>query len=326
MKNVVAFCKPYTLVLTLFAGSTLYFLITNFSAFWFSLKTVLASGTLIQIAKSQYFIAGAIIGFVIMLILHIAHGSGDKQKIVVIIRHGVMLLILAIWSTLLIDTLYIASPIERIIFWSNKLMQFDKSIFGVYPAFFMYAHYSALIEKLIITVYSAIPLTVGLWTGFLILTQKTDELKKWLVSVFTAMAICIPIWIAVPALQPYSVFVMNTFNQKIPADIQNEIIKGPPSEFLFKNVTLYENLWNDPRHIRYSVSNFPSMHVLWGFLLLFSVHRTFRSKWVMRGLLLICIANLLGAVYLLQHFGVDVLASFIVLGVIHLTQRTKKTI
>ncbi|MBP9701777.1 MAG: phosphatase PAP2 family protein [Candidatus Pacebacteria bacterium] len=325
-KLIVDVLRQYSLVLTVYATVTLYFLFTNFGVLLLALRTIASGNTLVQIAKSQHFFIGAIVGIVAMIILYVAHGSGHKEKIKITLLHGCMLLALLLWSTVLIDSVYISARVENIIHWSKALMRADKTIFRVYPAFFMFSHYNFIFERTIILSYMYVPLLVGVWTGFLFVTQKIGELKKWLVSGFLALGLCIPIWIAVPAMEPLTSYVVNVFRQEIPEDIANEIKKGPPSPYLLKQTTMYQNFWLDNQGLRHAVSNFPSMHTIWGFLLLFSTYRVFKSKKLSVVLFIVAVANMTGAVYLLQHFAVDLLASFCVLVVITLTQRTKKTI
>ncbi len=314
--------RQYLLEIILFAIITVFFIITKPESLILAFQTLFSQSILVKMVSTQQFIVGGTFGFVVLSILYISIGIRSKYKIKTIIFQLSSFFLMVMWFVLLIDTTYLIATIENIIKWSGVFLDADRQIFGGHPVFMMYSHYNIVFERLIVWTYNYLTIILTFWTGYLIASQKMEEFVVWARRIFLALAISIPLWIAFPAMEPLTVYMMNIFKQEIPADILAEKAKGPPSQFLNRYTLSYRDMWIDPTGVRHAVSTFPSMHTIWGFLLLFSVKNVFNSHRLNILFFLLACANMLGAIYTLQHYAVDIIAGILVaLLVVYITRK-----
>jgi membrane-associated phospholipid phosphatase len=213
---------------------------------------------------------------------------------------------------MLTEVLFVTAVPTNIIKWSNIFMGIDRAIFSVYPAFFMYEHYNFIFERIVVESYNYLTIFLSLWTLFLITTNRMEEFVRWSRDFLLALAISIPLWMVFPATQPSIMYVANIFRQPIPTELAKAIDVGPPSEYINMWSLKYSEMWIDQTGKRFSTSNFPSMHVIWGLLLLLSISRVFKSRIITSVFSLYALTNIIGTVYVLQHYAVDALVGILV--------------
>ena len=326
MNFVYESLKPYRLIISIYAIITAFFFLTEGGASLTATRTLFSESTFIKIATGQILFIGGGIGLLILFILYYTVDRKKLGRVKDMLMEFAIFMMLLVWSLFLIDILYISARPDNIILWSDTFMDMDKKIFDVYPAFFMYQHYNAVLEKIIVWTYNFLPIVAAGWTGFLIASQRIIELRLWSKRIFLALGICIPLWIVFPAGQPLSMYVVNVFDRPISAEIAESIAKGPPSSFLNQSTLLYADMRIDPTEAHHDVSNFPSMHAIWGLLLFASFARVFRSRYLSLLLFFIACANMLGAIYLLQHYAVDMIAGIVAYaGVIYILNKTDQS-
>jgi hypothetical protein len=304
-RNFIEFMRHYSIIWLIFSIITIFFIFTEPGAVLEKTSTLFSDNTIIKLAAEQHFIWGGLLGFIILIIYYYSTGAVLKYSLKYILGHVLTLVFFLIWATMLSEVLFITPVLDNIVKWSNIFMNADKTIFGVYPAFFMYKYHNVVFERIVVESYNYLNFLIAFWTLFLIATQRMDEFLLWSKRILLSLAICIPLWFIFPATQPSIMYITNIFDKPVPADLAADIKLGPPSLYINKAVNEYTTMWLDPFGKRFSTSNFPSMHVIWGFLLFLSVARVFKSKITKTLFFIFAVTNTIGTVYVLQHYAVD---------------------
>lgn len=304
--------RRYGFLFVSYSLISLFLVFTAAPSIWLSLKSALSGNSILEILLGQHFIAGALLGCLVFVIVRISFlFSSPAASKVMLIEIGMFILFM-IWTGVILDVIYLAADPARIILWSDRLMMADKFIFRGFPAFLMYDHYNSVLERIIVWSYLAIPFVMSIWTTALIIKGKVEYFAVWAKRLFISFALCLALWIAIPAISPLSMYVVNLFNAPISPEVSTAIKQGPPSVFIDEQSLSIGASWVDRSGQRKAVSTFPSMHVIWGFLFLLSVTEVLKYRVISILAALFACANALGAIYVLQHYGVDALAAIII--------------
>ncbi len=319
--KLVEFISPYSIVLLIFSIITAFFLVTEPNAVLVKTATLFYDNTILKLALKEHFMWGGLLGFAILAISYFAIGNNLKYSLKNVFGRIATLIFFLLWGAMLSEVLFVTPVLDNIVKWSDIFMNLDKQIFGVYPAFFLYKHHNVVFEYIVVESYNYLTVLIALWTLFLIVTQRIDEFMLWSKRILLSLAICIPLWFVFPATQPSIMYITNIFSKPVPSDLAEVIQVGPPSLYINKAVNEYTTMWLDPFGKRFSTSNFPSMHVIWGFLLFLSIARVFKSRIINTLFFIFAVTNTIGTVYVLQHYAVDAFAGIAVVVLVWVMMR-----
>jgi membrane-associated phospholipid phosphatase len=142
---------------------------------------------------------------------------------------------------------------------------------------------------------------------------KKDAFRKFVLSFFISWIIAYPIWFLFPTLSPDLMFRLNSLNMSAPRQTLAFNDFKPSPQFT-SALTLYEgehiiNIKPNKERIL-PTSTFPSMHAAWGLIVAYA--GIIISPWI--GLILVpwAILNGISAVYVLEHFSIDIFLGSIV--------------
>ena len=203
------------------------------------------------------------------------------------------------------------SQMGLIVKYSRQFMSWDMSIFSVYPGFWLNGLWSGLLfEKTIIMIYDYLVLALLSLFVFFLFFDKT-LFRQFLISVLFVMIVSQPFWYLFPSVSPSWLYYRNSY--KLSASerqLNPEIVGYRPNQFMIKKIDLLEKFWIGKKKNKFAVTNNPSMHMAWGVLIAY-----FLSKfWWPLVFLSVPLAffNGLGAIYNLEHYGVDIISGFLV--------------
>ena len=208
----------------------------------------------------------------------------------------------------LVKYLFAHSDTAKVINLSHQIMNLDFQIFRIYPSIAIQAlgKYHALEVMMI---HSYLQLATFAPIFLLISVINKNAFRKYSLSFFISLAIAWPIWYISPVIQPGPMYRLNILKTQIPSAIELSMSQYTPTIYNKIFMAKIDKFWIDPMGKTLSVSNNPSMHVAWGLLLMwYSI-----MLWPYLGLITIpwCILNVLGTMYTMQHYGVDVLSGII---------------
>ena len=200
---------------------------------------------------------------------------------------------------------------------SNMLMYFDKTLFGVHVPFWLHTlQMPDLLETLLAGAYTYMPLALGLMFAYLCFTD-TKGARIYFLTLAVATYLSVPFWIALPAIPPNEIYRLNIFELTLSEESKAEIAQvafSPAAERMLGDV---ERMWFDPAMRSFSVSSFPSTHVIWAMLFLYASYarRKQLGYAVLSLVSLFVLANLIATMFLLEHYAVDVVLGIIVAGI-----------
>jgi membrane-associated phospholipid phosphatase len=193
------------------------------------------------------------------------------------------------------------------------MMNWDNAVFGTYLPFWLQGQsWSHIVDVASLEAYLQLTTMTTLVTLGLIVIGKVRHFRQFIMSFFLSFILATPIWFTFPTVTPNELFRENVF--AAPTDTpmaqyavaQSQLIGPMTTELLF-NVS---HMQSNPAVNHYHVPTFPSMHVAWGIVL---VYFAFIIAWPVGVLYILWwILNITGAVFSLQHFGVDVIAGTII--------------
>ena len=209
------------------------------------------------------------------------------------------------------DALFHPNP-QRVA-WANELMmRADHAIFGVYVPFAMHEEklFRVLSVPMLISYVSMSSVLSLVFTALCVF--HANHFRQYVLAFLMIMYIGLPFWFAVPAISPSEAYRVNKLGVNIPANIARDIAVAtthldPKVLRFIERIEPYES---DPAWGRFAVTTFPSMHVAWGILIAwFGIRLYPRSAPVLAPWAAL---NMLGAIYTLQHYAVDVVAGAVV--------------
>lgn len=205
----------------------------------------------------------------------------------------------------------ISSP-EKTEKFSRLFSSWDNAIFKTNPGVWLINNFTATpLEGLFLWVYNNI-FFVFSFIFLLSFLFKKDAFRRLVISFFISWIIAFPLWIFFPALSPDLMFRINSFNLsdlKEAADFNGLT----PSIQLEDNLKIQEEIYKvnlEPKEKSLPISTFPSMHAAWGTITAYG--GVMISPWLGTILIPLAIINYIGAVYILQHFSVDILSGIAV--------------
>jgi membrane-associated phospholipid phosphatase len=193
---------------------------------------------------------------------------------------------------------------------SNLLMNADKIVFSVYPSIWLNeVIHSNLLSVFIVRSYlSLIPLV---FIVFVLVAFRNKYLfRKFVLAYFFAFVISVPFWLKFPAIAPDSMYRANIFHAEIQPEIQQAVSGTQFSPFMRSVFDRMEKYWVDREGDSTAITTFPSMHAAWGVVVtviaidLYSPLLLLFVPWL--------ILELIGTVYTMQHYAVDVLFGVVV--------------
>lgn len=197
---------------------------------------------------------------------------------------------------------------DKVAYTSERLMQFDYSLFGTYPPFALQDLASnEFIDELLVGAYLFLSVFLSFVVIFLITTKPMKSLRMFIFSFFFAVFLAIPFWYLFSAVTPNEMYRENkleiTENGPVWEYVKIQTEKTSTRVAGLLKVASYYGSRPDEGH--YHVPTFPSMHIAWSVVIVFFGFHV----WPKFGFLCLlwAIINAFGAVYMLQHYAVDVL-------------------
>ena len=196
---------------------------------------------------------------------------------------------------------------------SDLMMHWDHILFGIYPPFYLHTLELPWILQLAMTyAYAYLPSMFAVLLGLLFCT-KPRLFRACLLSLTIATYLSLPFWIMFPAIPPTEAYQLNLLKREIAPDIVSAVAGMDINPAIVTMLGDIERMWFDPTGKSFSVSSFPSTHIIWAVIFLYA---TFRIRWWL-GLLYLpfFVANFFATMFLLEHYAVDALFG-IILGAI----------
>lgn len=198
---------------------------------------------------------------------------------------------------------------EKVAQASLIINEWDYQIFGVYLVFWLQKFNGWLMDFVLINAYQGLTIVFPI-IFFSLLMFKKNLFRQFTLAALMAPMIAYPFWRAWPAISPSGIFRHNITKSVIPADIKNEIAAFSLTEKQKVFDQSLEDFWIDKTGRTFAITSFPSMHAAWGII------STYFGILLWRPLAIILIPwvilNSFGAIYVLQHYGVDMPAGTIV--------------
>ena len=205
----------------------------------------------------------------------------------------------------------VASPVKTGQF-GNTALSWDKSIFSTNPGVWMIDRFGGtFFESVLLWVYNSIFIMLYFVLLLSFLFNK-KSFRRLILSFFIAWMIALPLWFLFPTLSPDLMFRLNKLNMANAAETKS-FNSFNPSPLLKNNLDFQEQVHiinENPAKRLLPTSTFPSMHAVWGVIIAYAGITL--SPWL--GLFLIpwAILNGFGAVYILEHFSVDIFFGFFI--------------
>lgn len=192
---------------------------------------------------------------------------------------------------------------------SEMLMRWDKLIFGTYPIFSIQAWIQdAQLEQIILQTYLHLDWVMGGVLALLFIF-RLHLFRVFILFFSITFAAALAISWLIPALGPGTVYLRPIFPLSVPPDIveaQNHFL--PTSQWLVVFDSLWR-LWVDPTGKFLAITNFPSLHTAWALGCAYVATRL--SRVLALPMLLWLVFIMIGCVYTMQHYGVDVLGGLV---------------
>ncbi|PIV10389.1 MAG: hypothetical protein COS49_00745 [Candidatus Portnoybacteria bacterium CG03_land_8_20_14_0_80_41_10] len=187
----------------------------------------------------------------------------------------------------------------------DQLMKIDKSMFGSYPFFWLQnpANFLRYLAPLFLYSFSFLGLLIGISWLFLFLNRSRKFFSQYVIATTLVIMISLPFWFLFPANSPQNAYLNNVYSKEIDSSIKKSVEDYRTNEFLLR---FYENVGVKPGDIA-PVTTMPSLHVAWAIIIVYYLFK-FRKKTVYFTLPWATFSSL-GAVYLGQHYFIDVLVS-----------------
>ena len=211
---------------------------------------------------------------------------------------------------LLLDQIYQLSP-EKVSWASQLVNSFDMTVFGGYVPFSLQRiPFSELSKTIFIQSYMLLTPILSM-TFLLLLVTNVALFRKYVLAFLLTPLLSAPIWFMIPAVSPSDMYLRNVTSIEIPPAIQEATAVVEPRVSAW--LASIEEHKSQPDKGTYANTAFPSMHVAWGTVATFFCILLWRPF----ALLLIpwMILNIMGAVYTLQHYAIDMIAGLVIAGI-----------
>lgn len=201
--------------------------------------------------------------------------------------------------------LFTHADIAKTIFYSNLFSRLDHVIFGN-DLFFVMRNLSHMyfFEEIVLYSYKWIGILMSMF-GIYAYFKRPIIFRKFVSAIFLCTALSIPFWYTFPAVAPASLFLTNIFRLPLTAQTIDSIENDHISPLLHKSLLEQNALYFDPTLRNIPISTNPSMHTAWGLILAFYFYQYSRRYAWIGGFYALC--NILGALYIGQHYSIDIL-------------------
>jgi len=266
------------------------------------------------------FIFEQIIGFVFKKLFSKPKNNTEKNKKLIInwkyilsIFFIIVLLSFVTYSLALFTSLIFkfASPIKTAQF-GRLFLGWDKTIFKTNPGIWLINHLGGtFFEAILMWTYNSIFFIfyVLLLISFF-LNKKV--FRRLILSFFICWIISLPIWYLCPTMSPDNMFRLDKLSLASATEIKN-FNNFQSSAQLDKNLKSYEEqhiVNQNPTDRFLPISTFPSMHAALGIVIVYA--GIILCPWLAIILVPWAILNGVGAVYVLEHFSVDIFSGIAV--------------
>lgn len=266
---------------------------------------------LFEFFRAQYFLAIIVLGLWYLL-LKIFFAATHRENAVAVATRGILtLLTLCLFSFAMIVTtnlIFATADFTRFAAVTAKIAALEASLSGGYPPSLLLPGLLSFIpgaEAFIYLSYLYTLYVLSLTLIFLVVVSPL-EARRYLVSVIVVFLLAAPVWIFVPVGWPQAYYLDNTLNGTFTA-VEAEAIAqfhgkahSPPIE---KALREFPSVWRFDRDGALPVSGFPSMHAAWAVLIMYFARKI--GWWFCMPAAMVAGASLLGTIYLLQHFLID---------------------
>ncbi len=208
---------------------------------------------------------------------------------------------------------------------NNKLMAVDKWLFGVYVPFWFhqgsnpFKFYFDTTAALFIQAYSALTLVLGFVFLLLIVVNK-QYFGQLCVAFIASIVLSAPLWYLFPALSPLEGYLHPRVPGSIPEEIRFALLDYQPSEYVKRWIEGILDRQGEYPDWFLPITTIPSMHVAWVLLAVYFAARAWKPTLLVG--LPYFVLNLIGTVYTLQHYAIDLFAGIgIALVAIAISQR-----
>jgi hypothetical protein len=193
---------------------------------------------------------------------------------------------------------------NKVASWSNTLMHWDYVVFNTYPSLTIQKYFSKFFEYWILFCYKNMSFFLS---GMCVITAifSTTLFRKFFISTILVLLLGVPLWLFFTAISPEEMFRLNILNitpnnKKIITLIDN--LKLSPE--LLNYLKGLAKVWSNPKQDQFAITAFPSMHTAWGILVAYYGYKLLK---VLSFILFpYCILNMIGTIYTLQHYAIDI--------------------
>ncbi|MBU1177156.1 MAG: phosphatase PAP2 family protein [Patescibacteria group bacterium] len=197
-------------------------------------------------------------------------------------------------------------------FIDSLLMNMDNKLFGFYPFLGSYYQVDLFFKMIPLLIFGYLFLgsMMGITWVILYFSKKRELFSEYIVAMTLAVMIALPVWIIYPANSPrhlnniYNPQRISQIYSKVDMDVK-EIIANNKLDYRILN--FHEDI-GIGRNDVIPISTIPSMHVAWALLILYYLYKLDR-----RTIFFTLPWNFLstvGAIYLGQHYFMDVIIAF----------------
>ncbi len=206
-----------------------------------------------------------------------------------------------------------ATPTEVIVRNTQWIMQSENAVFGTWlPLWFQSSGNVAkpffdMLGPLLVLAYTSLVFVMG---SFLVIFLATSSRRcyEMILAFCISIIISLPFWYGFPVLRPLDMYVDNITDTVLSSEIRVMTENYAPNANLAAFLDRVR-AFRSPRH--FDLTNFPSMHVAWGIMLMYFAMEI--SLWWGVVMVPYALLNTVSTVYTLEHYGLDALAGAVVI-------------
>lgn len=193
--------------------------------------------------------------------------------------------------------------VQQVALSSSMLMEADRMLFKVHPPLVIHRYIPEWLSSASLWSYSHLGDVMGIFFILLILTNA-KLFRVLSLSTVAVILIAYPVWLLVPAVSPEEMYRQNILNlNEFSPLIKKELLNLTLSPALKEYLNALSGIWSKPEKGQYAVTAFPSMHMAWVLVLLWTGFKLWKPLGI--ALVPFFILNLLGTLVTLQHYFVD---------------------
>lgn len=232
------------------------------------------------------------------------------QTAVSVVVFSVFLFVSYAIFSLFLKFIFVAVDPDKVLIATKYISSLDRWLFQGYPVLVLREWFSGgFVEWFLVSSYQGLSSLLSVVSAILFFC-KPRMFRTFILSFILSGFICIPFWVSVPILSPQIVYDDKYITGAEFTLVRTELSQIQPSPYLQHNLQALSRLWVDPSRIYLAVSNFSSVHATYG---LFIVLAMWSLRPLFGGLVLLWyVGMLIGAVYLGQHFTIDMIAGITV--------------